>query len=70
MSESCLGVVGATGAVGKELFDILEHREFPIGELRLFSSPRSQGKTLTLRDKTETVRILEAGCFKRAPLLR
>ncbi len=64
-----LGVVGATGAVGKELFDILEKRDFPIGELRLFGSPRSLGKKLTLRGKTESVRILEPGCFDGLDLI-
>ncbi|MDE1171024.1 MAG: aspartate-semialdehyde dehydrogenase [Verrucomicrobium sp.] len=41
-----VGVVGATGAVGQEVVRLLETRAFPIGELRLFASSRSAGKTL------------------------
>lgn len=33
-----VGIVGATGAVGKELISILEERNFPIDKLRLFAS--------------------------------
>src|SRR6185369_6401358 len=38
-----VAVVGATGAVGSELLKILEEREFPVGDLRLFASERSAG---------------------------
>ncbi|MGO1879308.1 MAG: aspartate-semialdehyde dehydrogenase [Microbacterium gubbeenense] len=44
-----LAVVGATGQVGGKLLEILDARDFPIRELRLFASPRSAGKTLTYR---------------------
>ncbi|MGO1256773.1 MAG: aspartate-semialdehyde dehydrogenase [Microbacterium gubbeenense] len=44
-----LAVVGATGQVGGKLLEILDERDFPIRELRLFASPRSAGKTLTYR---------------------
>jgi aspartate-semialdehyde dehydrogenase len=46
-SSPTVAIVGATGAVGTEFLNILAEREFPIGELRLFASPRSAGKTLT-----------------------
>lgn len=36
-----VGVVGATGMVGRELVALLERRRFPVGELRPFSSGRS-----------------------------
>lgn len=42
-----LGVVGATGQVGVAMRQILSDRQFPIGELRFFSSARSAGKVLT-----------------------
>lgn len=38
-----LAVVGATGAVGREVLRILEERAFPASELRLLASPRSAG---------------------------
>jgi aspartate-semialdehyde dehydrogenase len=38
-----VAVVGATGAVGQKVLQVLEERKFPVGELVLFSSPRSAG---------------------------
>ena len=38
-----VGVIGATGAVGKELVEVLHKRRFPVTELRLFASTRSAG---------------------------
>jgi aspartate-semialdehyde dehydrogenase len=38
-----IAVVGATGAVGREMIEILEERKFPIKELRLLASSRSAG---------------------------
>mmetsp|Transcript_65349 Transcript_65349/g.155868 ORF Transcript_65349/g.155868 Transcript_65349/m.155868 type:complete len:425 (+) Transcript_65349:59-1333(+) len=38
-----VGICGATGAVGKEIVGVLEKRNFPVGELRLFGSARSAG---------------------------
>ena len=43
-----VGIVGATGAVGRELVDVLGRRAFPMTSLRLFASARSAGtKTKT-----------------------
>lgn len=44
-----LAVVGATGAVGREVLRILEERRFPAGELRLLASPRSAGTRIAGR---------------------
>ena len=41
-----LGILGATGAVGREMMKILKERNFPIEELRLFASSRSAGKVV------------------------
>src|SRR3972149_7990822 len=41
-----LAVVGATGAVGREVLRILTQRRFPMAELRLLASPRSAGRRL------------------------
>lgn len=46
MSEYRLGVVGATGAVGREVLRILEERRFPLAALRLVASPRSAGRRI------------------------
>lgn len=41
-----IAIVGATGAVGVELLDVLARRSFPVSELRLLASSRSVGKTM------------------------
>ncbi|MBX9698225.1 MAG: aspartate-semialdehyde dehydrogenase [Acetobacteraceae bacterium] len=41
-----VGVIGATGAVGKELVAVLGKRRFPVSKLQLFASTRSAGQTL------------------------
>ena len=50
-----IGIVGATGAVGQELIHLLHEREFPIGEIRLFASERSKGKTITYKEESWVV---------------
>jgi len=41
-----VGIVGATGAVGKEIRQCLTTRKFPMSSLRIFGSERSAGKTI------------------------
>ena len=50
-----IGIVGATGQVGGVVRRILEERDFPVTELRLFASARSAGKELPWKDGTVTV---------------
>jgi aspartate-semialdehyde dehydrogenase len=40
-----VGVIGATGAVGKELVEVLARRRFPVTQLSLYASARSAGTT-------------------------
>jgi len=47
LSMTSVGIVGATGAVGKEILSVLETRDFPASKLRIFGSKRSAGKTVT-----------------------
>ena len=47
MGEIRVGVVGATGQVGQVMLKILAERNFPLGELRLFASSRSAGRTIS-----------------------
>lgn len=44
-----VAVVGATGNVGRKFLEILEERNFPIKELFLFASKRSQGKVMKFK---------------------
>lgn len=53
-----VAVVGATGAVGTQMYKYLEKRNFPVGELRPLASKRSVGQTITFRG--EEVAIQEA----------
>ena len=46
MKQYKLGILGATGAVGREMMKILAERSFPISELHLFASKRSAGKVV------------------------
>jgi len=43
-----VAVVGATGAVGNEMISVLEEREFPVENLRLFASERSEEQSSAL----------------------
>jgi len=58
-----IAVVGATGAVGQEMVEVLEERKFPVEELRLFASERTAGETLTFRDRSLTVKLLTKEAF-------
>ncbi|MEO0094860.1 MAG: aspartate-semialdehyde dehydrogenase [candidate division WOR-3 bacterium] len=44
-------ILGATGLVGQEVLKILEQRNFPVKELFLFASERSEGTTILFKDK-------------------
>ena len=46
-----IGILGATGAVGRQMIISLEERNLDISELRLFASPRSAGKKLLFHEK-------------------
>ena len=46
MKRYNITVLGATGAVGREMLKVLEERQFPVGELRCLASARSVGKKL------------------------
>ena len=41
-----VGLMGATGMVGTEMLRILDERSFPVDELRVYASPRSEGRKL------------------------
>ncbi|GBE03177.1 aspartate-semialdehyde dehydrogenase 2 [bacterium BMS3Abin09] len=58
-----VAVVGATGAVGNEMIAVLEERNFPVGQLRLFASERSEGKTLEYNGKPVVVELLTDKVF-------
>ncbi len=59
-----VAIVGATGAVGMELLQILEERRFPVDSLSLFASERSAGKQLRFGGEWLRVEPLHEGAFK------
>ena len=59
-----IGILGASGAVGREMIKVLEERHFPVGKLRLFASERSVGKTLTFKGEEIAIELADFGVFK------
>ncbi|ELR99750.1 aspartate-semialdehyde dehydrogenase [Gloeocapsa sp. PCC 73106] len=61
--EVRVAILGATGAVGTEIIQLLETRQFPVSELRLLASSRSVGKTLSFKQEQIPIQPLEADAF-------
>ncbi|MFL6539217.1 MAG: aspartate-semialdehyde dehydrogenase [Chthoniobacterales bacterium] len=55
--------MGATGAVGRELLDVLSRRGFPVREIRLLASANSAGKTIAFGEETIPVAELREDSF-------
>ncbi|RME11026.1 MAG: aspartate-semialdehyde dehydrogenase, partial [Aquificota bacterium] len=53
-----VAVVGATGEVGRAFLRVLEERDFPVDELLLFASERSEGLELSFRGEKLKVQAL------------
>jgi aspartate-semialdehyde dehydrogenase len=62
-SRPTLAVVGATGAVGTVMLDLLSTRENVWGEIRLIASPRSAGRRLPVRGGETEVTVLSEDAF-------
>ena len=58
-----VAIVGATGAVGIEMLETLEKRNFPVGKLTLLASARSVGKTRPFRAGEIAVEELSKDSF-------
>ena len=59
-----VAVAGATGAVGREMVEILEQRKFPVSDLVLLASERSEGERLEFNGRNVVVRRLAKDSFK------
>ncbi|MFB3924956.1 MAG: aspartate-semialdehyde dehydrogenase [Syntrophales bacterium] len=64
MRKYNVAVVGATGAVGNEMISILEERKFPVKELTLLASERSEAKVLNFNGTPHRVRVLKEDSFQ------
>ncbi len=62
-SSFTVGIVGATGAVGQELLQLLLERQFPLSSLRLFASARSAGKVIAAGGHRVAVEEARPGVF-------
>jgi aspartate-semialdehyde dehydrogenase len=60
-----IAVVGATGAVGVELFRVMERRGFPVASLRAIGSKRSAGKSLPFNGQSVAVEELNDRSFDK-----
>jgi aspartate-semialdehyde dehydrogenase len=68
--QSCsIGIVGATGAVGKVFLDLMETRAFPADSVRLFASPKSEGKKIIFNGQTLVVEKVVPGCFNNIDIV-
>ena len=50
MKQYKVAILGATGAVGREMMKVLAERDFPVSELHLLASARSAGEVLPFHD--------------------
>jgi aspartate-semialdehyde dehydrogenase len=66
MKEANVAIAGATGAVGEALIEILEQRKFPVTNLYLLASERSEGKRLQFRGHSVKVQRLDQFDFGQA----
>ena len=62
-------MLGASGAVGQELLQLLEERKFPVGELRLLASARSAGQLQAWNGQQLTVQEVTAEAFAGVDLV-
>jgi len=65
----CVGLLGATGAVGDELLRLLDDRSLPLGELRVFASVASEGSELDFRGDEVFVEAADSANLSSCDLL-
>ena len=63
-----VAVLGATGAVGETMLEILEQRNFPVGQVFPLASSRSAGQTVSFRGEELTVLDVENFDFSQAEI--
>ena len=63
MKQYNVAVVGASGAVGEELFRVLEEQNFPIGNLLPLASANSAGNYIEFADKQQKIEELTETVF-------
>ena len=69
MKDLKVGILGATGAVGRQMLTVLEERQFPVEELRLFAGSRSKGSRISCFGKEWLVEETDPERFRGLDLL-
>lgn len=64
-----VALVGATGAVGSIVRELLEERQFPFKSIKLLASARSAGKTLRFNGREHTIEELRPEAFEHGDLV-
>ena len=59
-----VAILGATGAVGREMLKVLEERNFPIAKLKLLASERSVGKLIPFKGENIAVELADENAFE------
>ncbi|WP_414543520.1 aspartate-semialdehyde dehydrogenase [Nostoc sp. CCY0012] len=70
MSKSYrVAILGATGAVGTELLELLESRNFPVADLKLLASPQSVGRSLPFQGENLPVEAVSDRALENIDLV-
>ncbi|BAY69307.1 aspartate-semialdehyde dehydrogenase [Anabaena sp. FACHB-709] len=64
-----VAILGATGAVGTELLELLESRNFPVAELKLLASERSVGRSLPFQGENIIVEAVSDRAFENVDIV-
>lgn len=64
-----VAILGATGAVGQELIELLASRQFPLAELKLLASPRSAGTTMSFKGENLPVEAVGENSFRNIDIV-
>jgi len=64
-----VAILGATGAVGTELLELLEARDFPVSQLKLLASERSAGKKLPFKGEELSVEPVSEAALENVDLV-
>ena len=64
MKKIKLGILGVTGAVGQEMLKVIEEKNLPIEELRVFASERSKGQKITFQKKEWIIDVADENSFE------
>ncbi|MBD2360991.1 aspartate-semialdehyde dehydrogenase [Anabaena minutissima FACHB-250] len=64
-----VAILGATGAVGTELLELLASRNFPVADLKLLASARSVGRSLPFKGENIPVELVSDRAFENVDIV-